>query len=159
MELKFSSSLESIHEVERFVEEISNQYHLNDNYFGNIMVALTEACRNAIIHGNAEDPAKNVHILMESKPEGLTFSVIDQGAGFNYKPYSSLDSLLLSDDIKGRGILLILSVADEVKFSNKGRVIKMLFRIAGVENEVMDERNRLMKEYFKETKKVKSDRR
>ena len=158
-EIKILSRPESIHEVERFVEEISDQYHLNDNYFGNIMVALTEATLNAMNHGNKQDPEKEVHIIVEYKPEGLSFSVIDQGEGFDYEQYSDFETLLLSDNIKGRGLMLILSVADEVEFVDEGRGIQILVHVKGIENEVVEERQHQMEKFFQPKKKEEKTRR
>ncbi len=154
-EIRFCSDPESFRHVERFVEEISDFYHLNDSYFGNILIALTEAVSNAIQHGNKNNSSKKVHILFESKPEGLSFKVIDQGDGFNYKDYLSKDDLLLAKEMKGQGLVLIHSLADEVHFQNKGRVIEILFRIHGIDQEIHKQRAGLLRKFFHVTQKVK----
>lgn len=154
-EIRLDSVTKSLRQVERFVEEISDFYHLNDSYFGNILIALTEAVSNAIHHGNKNDPSKKVHILFESKPEGLSFKVIDQGAGFNYKDYMSKDDLLSANEMKGQGLVLIHTLADEVHFQNKGRVIEILFRIHGIDQEIQNQRADLLKKFFHITHKVK----
>lgn len=154
-ELKLESALTSLNEVERFVEEISDEYFLNDNYFGNILISLTEAVKNAIIHGNKSDPKKIVHILFESRQEGLVFTVFDQGSGFDYKSYSDRNKLLDNPDMTGTGLMLIHSLADEVKFQNKGRVLEMIFKITGIDDRVIDQRYRLMNKFFKTVSKVK----
>lgn len=155
-ELKLASSLENLHQVEQFVEEISDEYHLNDNYFSNIMIAVTEAVRNAIIHGNRKDTSKYVHVLVESKAKGLVFTIVDQGEGFGFKRYSDLEKLLIDEEIEGRGIMIIHSVSDEVKFSNKGRVVEILFRVSGIENKILEQRQELLNSYLKAKKKIDS---
>ena len=153
-ELRIASILDNMYRVERFVEEVSDEFHLNDDYFANIMLALTEAARNAIIHGNQEDPSRTVHVLMETKSQGLLFTVIDQGEGFDHKKYSEYPEIIFDNSLKGRGLIMIFSVADDVKISNKGRVIQMLFSITGVDNEIMERRYDLVREFFKEKKKT-----
>lgn len=155
-ELRLKSSKSHLHQIEKFVEEISEEYHLNDSYFGNILIALTEAFLNAVKHGNKEDDSKNVHILLQPKPAGLYFSVIDQGAGFNYKEYEDMDSLVKKGEETGRGILLIHSLCDEVTFSNKGRMITMLFKVTGIDTDIYEKRYSQMKSYFKSHEKVGS---
>lgn len=155
-ELKLASSLENLYLVEQFVEEISDEYHLNDNYFSNIMIAVTEAVRNAIIHGNRQDPSKQVHVMVESKAKGLVFTVIDQGEGFNTKRFTDLDQLLVDARQEGRGIMILHSVSDEVKFSNKGRVVEIFFRISGIDNKILEQRQEMLESYLKTKKKIDS---
>lgn len=155
-ELRLPSTSTNIHLVEKFVEEISDELHLHDSYFGNILIAVTEAFQNAVHHGNKDDEKKNVHLLVESRPEGLLFSVIDQGSGFNYKDYENLDDIVARGEEAGRGLALIHSLADEVIFSNKGRVIKMLFRITGIDTAIYEKRYNQMHDYFKSHKRVGS---
>ena len=57
-EIKIESSLDEMFRVEQFVEEISDEYLLYGNYFGNILMAVSEAVKNAIIHGNRLDTAE-----------------------------------------------------------------------------------------------------
>ena len=83
LQLIFPSLPENIHQVEKFVEDICDEYNINNTYFGNILVALTEAVENAIVHGNKNNPAKNVEIIFVSKPEGLSFTIKDEGKGFD----------------------------------------------------------------------------
>jgi serine/threonine-protein kinase RsbW len=155
-ELKLESNTNSLHEVEKFVEEISDEFFLNDNYFGNILISLTEAVKNAIIHGNKLDPNKKVYLLFESRQEGLVFTVFDQGAGFNYKSYSDPSKLFEDPSLPGSGLMLIHSLADEVKFQNKGRTLEMLFRVTGIGDKIMNQRYELMNQFFKVTAKSKS---
>jgi len=158
-ELRLPSTTDQIQVIEKFVEEISDEYHLHDSYFGNILIALTEAFDNAVKHGNKGENSKNVHLLVQQKPDGLLFSVIDQGQGFNYKEYDDMDALVEKGEATGRGLLLIHSLCDEVTFSNKGRVISMLFRITGIDSDIYEERYTLMHDYFKSHKKVDSNQR
>ena len=51
-EIKIGSSHDEMFKVEQFVEEISDEYLLYGNYYGNILLAVTEAVKNSIIHGN-----------------------------------------------------------------------------------------------------------
>ena len=70
-ELKLASREDSIRKIEEFSERVSDEYFLNDSYFGNIITCLVEAVTNAITHGNKMDESKSVFVLMEEKKEGL----------------------------------------------------------------------------------------
>ena len=149
-ELKLPSSKESIRAIEEFSERISDEYFLNDSYFGNIITCLTEAVENAIVHGNRMDESKRIRVKMEEKVEGLMFTVIDQGEGFDARPF--LEGI--PDEGKGEGIFLIRSLADEVSITDHGRVISMLFRITGIDEKVADSRRQQMEKFYKTTHKL-----
>ncbi len=153
--LTLDSRPENISSIERFVEEICDYYNINDTYFGNILIALTEAFRNALIHGNENDESRKIQVVFESKPKGLSFSVTDEGSGFD--PDVVPDPLDLEIDAStqtGRGLFLIRSLSDKVEIINEGRSIEMFFRISGIGHEAMKKRISHFNEYF-QTKKQK----
>jgi serine/threonine-protein kinase RsbW len=53
---------DNIRMIESFIDNAKDKYHLNDDIYGNIMIAVTEAVNNAIKHGNKGDSAKNVSL-------------------------------------------------------------------------------------------------
>lgn len=153
--LTLESRPENISSIERFVEEICDYYNINDTYFGNILISLTEAFNNALIHGNNNDESRKVQVVFESKPKGLSFTVTDEGAG--YDPDEVPDPLDLDIDTStqsGRGLFLIRSLSDKVELSNGGSTIEMFFRISGIGHEAMKKRISHFNEYF-QTKKQK----
>jgi len=148
LQLIFPSIPENIHQVEKFVEDICDEYNINNTYFGNILVALTEAVENAMVHGNKNNPTKNVEITFVSKPEGLSFTIKDEGDGFDINQIPDPTDLNVDpDEIKGRGIFLIKSLADEVNFLTKGKGVEMLFKISSINNEIAIDRINQLKSY------------
>jgi serine/threonine-protein kinase RsbW len=153
--LTLESKPENISAVERFVEEICDYYNINDTYFGNILIALTEAFNNALVHGNQNQADKNIEIVFESKPKGLSFTVKDEGTG--YDPDQVPDPLDLEvepESEKGRGIFLIHSLSDKVDLTDDGSRIEMFFRISGIGHEAMKKRIGHFNDYY-QTKKQK----
>ena len=153
--LTLESRPENISSIERFVEEICDYYNINDTYFGNILIALTEAFQNALIHGNQNDPTKQIHVVFESKPKGLSFTVKDEGQGFDPDIVPDpLDLEIEADTEKGRGIFLMRSLSDKMVVTDEGRSIEMFFRISGIGHEAMKKRISHFNEYY-QTKKQK----
>jgi serine/threonine-protein kinase RsbW len=147
-ELEFSSDLKNLNRVEKFIEEISDQYHINNTYFGNLMIAITEAVTNAIIHGNDNDPDKKVKLEFTSDKRGLAFKVIDEGKGFDYKNVP--DPLEAENgDVQniGRGLFLINSLADQVSFNETANEILMIFEISSINQETTLNRIQQLKQY------------
>jgi serine/threonine-protein kinase RsbW len=94
-------------------------HHLN--------VVLTEAMVNAIKHANAADPEKEVQIRISISSKELAIRVYDSGQGFNLDkvPDPPFDPEQLED--KGRGIFIIRSLMDSVKYKRArgGNVLEM----------------------------------
>ena len=148
-DLKIESSLDEMYQVEQFVEEISEEFLLYGNYFGNILMAVTEAVKNAIIHGNGQDRKKLVRIMLENTKEGLWIRITDEGPGFDYKKYVELGKSEINFGSEKNGIVLIKALTDEVKFQNNGNTIEMLFRINGIEESIFERRVAFMHDFFR----------
>ncbi|MEI6305443.1 MAG: ATP-binding protein [Deltaproteobacteria bacterium] len=100
----------------------------------NINVVLTEAVTNAIIHANGADPNKKVRIRISISRTQLFIRVYDHGQGFDLDsvPAPSLLSGKLED--RGRGIYIIRSLMDSVKFRKVrwGNVLEMKKRLGSI---------------------------
>lgn len=155
--LTLTSNLKNITIVERFVEEICENYNLQDTYYGNILIALTEAFNNAVSHGNQNDPNKKIIIMFDAGQKGLSFAISDEGEGFN--PDNIPNPVDIADDAeaeKGRGLFLIRSLTDDVIFSDNGRTVEMVFEIEGIGQKTMKNRLKHFNQYFKQVnQKVK----
>jgi serine/threonine-protein kinase RsbW len=154
-ELKISSTLMNLSEIEKFVEEICDLYYLNDSYFGNILVAVEEAVKNAIIHGNKSDINKTVIITYHSSSRGLTFRIEDEGEGFDY---SNVPNLLECDEVDvakiGKGIFLIRSLADDVSYNDIGNCVEITFDISSMHRETTLSRINKLHQYFEKQKSL-----
>lgn len=91
------------------------------------MLLTSEAVTNAIEHGNAFDESKSVVLEFISRDSLLEVWVEDEGGGYVRSEVADplSEEHLLSEG--GRGIFLIEHLADEVRYSNNGRRIGMLF--------------------------------
>ncbi len=82
--LKLSSTTQNLMLVERMVEDVCELYNISEEKYGNIVVSVTEAVNNAIVHGNQGDPDKESSIAFKSSPTDISFVIEDQGPGFDY---------------------------------------------------------------------------
>lgn len=131
-EISLKSDPESIIEVESFVEDLSTKYNVGDDVFGNMIISITEAVNNAIIHGNKKEPSKKISILesLEETPHKLLcISIKDEGEGFDYNNLPDPTAPENLEMIGGRGVFLIKQLADYVIFNDKGNSIELQFRV------------------------------
>lgn len=129
-QISFPSKVENINIIEKLIDDICLEYKVNEDYYGNILIAMTEAVNNAMHHGNKSNPQKKVVVSYEIKDGKLQFVVEDEGAGFDF------DSLPDPTDPKniekphGRGVFLMRNLSDEIEYLEGGSIVKMAFNIA-----------------------------
>ena len=101
------------------------------NFNLNFRVGLTEALSNAMLYGNASDPEKRVRIEVMVRVEEVAVRVTDQGVGFD--PAAVPDPTLPDNISKsgGRGIFLMRSLMDEVRFNDQGNSVTLVLRFEG----------------------------
>ena len=125
--IQVPSITENIRMIESFIDNAKEKYHLDDDMYGNIMIAVTEAVNNAIKHGNANDKSKNVFLSLFLDESLLRFVIKDEGSGFNYEDLPDPTSPQNIEKLGGRGIFLMKHLSDEVDFKENGRVVELSF--------------------------------
>jgi serine/threonine-protein kinase RsbW len=127
--LDISSSSENMRLVERLVEDVCEVFNVNEDNYGNILIAVTEAVNNAIYHGNQGDPKKHIKIGFESGEKKIKFSVADEGKGFDYENLPDPTDPLNIDKLNGRGVFLMKNLADKVEFNKNGQEVLLTFNL------------------------------
>jgi serine/threonine-protein kinase RsbW len=127
--IQIPSILENIRMIESFIDNAREKFRLDDDIYGNIMIAVTEAVNNAIKHGNEGDKSKNVSLSLSLKDSLIQFVIKDEGSGFDYENLPDPTSPENLEKIGGRGIFLMKHLSDEVQFKEKGKVVQLNFYI------------------------------
>lgn len=140
--------------VSRMQESVARQFVVDDLEMTQVGIALSEALRNAIDHGNLEldsqlrcdgygeyyrlaefrrvrDPwrQRRVHIGIVELPTEVQFSIRDEGPGFDQSKldYDPRDEENLARPC-GRGLFLIREFMDDVRFNDLGNEITLIRR-------------------------------
>ena len=107
------------------------QAKLVDHNFGKddifaVHLTLEEAFLNAVKHGNKMDPSKKVKVEYSIDADKIEISITDQGPGF--QPEAVDDPRFGENLFKpgGRGLLLMNSYMDMVKFNREGNSVSMV---------------------------------
>jgi serine/threonine-protein kinase RsbW len=119
------SRLEEGREVQQQILTVCQNQGLCGHNFFAVKLALEEALVNAIKHGNRLDVAKTVRIEARITPRTVKIVIEDQGVGFDRRcvPDPTADENL--ERCSGRGILLIESYMNRVKWDRGGRRLTM----------------------------------
>ncbi|MBV5340774.1 MAG: ATP-binding protein [Deltaproteobacteria bacterium] len=92
-----------------------------------LAIVLTEGVVNAIKHAHSADSEEDLHVRINVSKKDLVVRIYDNGIGFDLDavPNHSLNSNGLEE--KGRGIFIIRSLMDTVKYirSNNTNVLEM----------------------------------
>ena len=129
MFVKIPSIKENVSVVESFIENVGEKIKIEETIYGNVLVSVTEAVNNAIVHGNKEDKNKKVRLGLKQNKKSVRFIVEDEGMGFDHNNLPDPTNPKNLEKVKGRGIFLIKSLSDKTTFKQGGRVVEMLFKL------------------------------
>jgi serine/threonine-protein kinase RsbW len=128
-ELLVKSNIESLREVEKFIDQVAYEQHLDNVVYGNILIATLEAANNAIIHGNKLDVKKEVFICLEIEEKLVKLEVKDEGTGFDFMNIPDPTAPENIENISGRGVFLMSKLSDSIAFSKNGATVELTFNL------------------------------
>jgi serine/threonine-protein kinase RsbW len=125
--ISIPSDFAEISKVESLVDKVCTNLGVQEDFYGNVLIAVTEAVNNAIQHGNGFNKELTVNVSVGDKPGEFCFNVKDYGKGFDF---SDLPDPTAPENIEkenGRGIFLMQNLAEEVSFDDMGRSVYIYF--------------------------------
>lgn len=115
---------------------LARRMGFDDQRIESLRTAIAEAVTNAIEHGNAQNEAMKVTVLLTLRPDELVVSVADQGVRpLNLDDLDAsprIEDALARTDKGGWGIWLIRSLMDEVEITTTpagGNQIRMVIHL------------------------------
>lgn len=130
IKIQIPSLSENIRMIESFIDNAKDKFQLDDDIYGNIMIAVTEAVNNAIRHGNKNDKSKNVALSLTLQDSLIKFTISDEGDGFDYRHLPDPTAPENIEKPGGRGIFLMKHLSDEVNFKESGKIVELNFYIS-----------------------------
>lgn len=140
MKIELTSELTSLYKIDKIVEQISDEYQLNDTYFGCLTMAVQEGVKNAIIHGNQLNKEKIVSVEFDFNFSSISCIISDQGQGFDFEE----ELTKLNTNPTGNGLEIIKLTSDQFSFSNNGSTIEMTFEMVNNDQHKINEKRRSM---------------
>lgn len=117
-----------------FASSVARKIGLSDARIEDLKTAVSEACLNAMEHGNKMDPEKKVIVTLSVEDSKLQIAVHDEGKGIG-----QIEPPRIEDQIEGRyrargwGMFLIKRLMDGVDFETRpegGNVVRMIINLA-----------------------------
>jgi len=135
-----------LYKLERFIEEICDYHNINNDYFGNILLASTEAA-NILISVSATKKEANLMVTFEKTIKGFTFKL-----KFDQQDLQLTEEHFLEQEIRkhklSKEIYIVKALADEVTISVKGESITLTFYVSSMNYEKSLMRINKLKEYW-----------
>jgi serine/threonine-protein kinase RsbW len=127
-QMEVPSNFDHLSQVESLIDRTCNSCGVNEDNYGNVLIAVTEAFNNAIVHGNKMNDNLEVKVKVSKKEEELCFTICDNGVGFDFENIADPTSPENIEKENGRGIYLMRHLADEVEYDDSGREVNIYFK-------------------------------
>lgn len=116
---------------EKVAEELDCSATVRKALSNQLAIALTEGLVNAIKHANRGDPDKEIHLRINVHNKNIIVKIFDNGVGFDLEAVPSPNFTSNDMEDKGRGIFILRSIMDSVKYSrsNNRNVLEMRKKI------------------------------
>ncbi len=136
-----------ITKIEKFVEEICDFYNVNNDYFGNILLATTEAAE-ILFSLNESFEIDKLGISFERTRKGMVFKI----KLVNDSKLEVIEEDLLEREIRrhklSKEIFIIKALTDEITISVNAKSIILVFYISSMNYEKSLYRINQLKEYW-----------
>jgi serine/threonine-protein kinase RsbW len=126
--ITINSDIEKLRVVETLVDTLSKKLGIPDEVYGKILISTVEAVNNAILHGNKGDVKKLVTVNFTADGNIFDVTVTDQGEGFKYDTLPDPTDPANIENLHGRGVFIMRSLADMIEYNEAGNEVKMSFR-------------------------------
>lgn len=126
--ITINSDIEKLRVVETLVDTLSKKLGIPDEVYGKILISTVEAVNNAILHGNKGDEGKLVTVNFSADGNMFDVTVTDQGEGFKYDTLPDPTDPANIENLHGRGVFIMRSLADAIEYNEAGNEVKMSFR-------------------------------
>ncbi|MFO8184351.1 MAG: ATP-binding protein [Candidatus Aegiribacteria sp.] len=117
IELRFPSDPSVLEPAQQMIEAVGRSAHVEEEELSSLSIAVIELVKNAMEHGNGNDPEKKVTVSFNIFHNRIRFLIDDEGTwepekalGFNPGEGEELLST------RGRGILIARNLAKWVEF-------------------------------------------
>ncbi|HKQ48179.1 MAG TPA: ATP-binding protein [Phycisphaerae bacterium] len=130
---QIATDLEAIKRLQdTFLNDLRRQGYDADTTSA-LALGFSEAVANAYHHGNRGDPSKRITVCYRFDRCRAELEVSDQGEGFdpNDLPDATSDDALARPS--GRGVLLMRSLFDEVRYLRGGRAVYLAKQVPTVQ--------------------------
>src|ERR1043166_2730487 len=101
--ISFASKSENIALVEKLINQVCETHKISEDHYG-----------------NKSNPGKKIDVMLHSSDKKISFTVKDQGDGFDFEALPDPTNPENIEKPHGRGVFLMRHLADTVAFEDNG---------------------------------------
>jgi len=141
--------MSDLNKLEKYIEEVLDYHNIPDEYFGNIMLAISQSTELILNKRKGRQPLK---ISVRQTKQGLSFEIKSEGSGKDH----TLDELGLAIERQNiiRETFIIRSLADATELKDDGDTLVLHFTVTGINYERSLQRLEKLKQYLTTREKV-----
>ncbi len=154
--LSIRTGMDNLSELEAFLDKICDDFHIYDDYYGNIIASMTAAYE---LITAINDAPKNVDIQFQSGPTGAMFSLhLDDDflhlAAKHQKMWTTDNSeaqnsdMLHEPDQADIQLMLLDLLSDDLQFIPEEDTMEISFHITGINDMLSMQRTQLLHNYY-----------
>ncbi len=127
MKLEFSTycSKENLHQIREFVQNALERKGVSERLLHQLVLAIDEACANAIIHGNDCNKKRKLQVTLKVFASKIEINISDVGH-FSPSKFAkaavNIDKIVKKGAKGGLGLHLMHSIMDKVEYYKKGEL-------------------------------------
>jgi len=149
--IRIPANENSIYKLEAFIEQICDDFHIYDVYFGNIMASNTLAIE--MCSYTAGENEFNVDIFFAAKPSGMYFTIKLYDYFLDIVKYYDIIKDKDADDpdaFKGEWhrMMMIKLLCDKININAQEESIELVFFITGLNERLTNQRIELLEKYY-----------
>ncbi len=126
--ITINSDIENLRVVETLVDRLTKKLGISDEVYGKILISTVEAVNNAILHGNKGNADKLVKVDFSADGNIFEVYVADEGEGFEFNNIPDPTDPENIENLHGRGVFIMRSLADVIEYNETGNQVKMKFK-------------------------------
>lgn len=129
LKLEIKSTYEELERVVDLLNDLQSALEFDDEFYARLMLTVSEAATNAVVHGNELDESKKTILTAVVEDSMLIITTTDEGDGFvpEEVPNPLAEENLLKTS--GRGVFLMQEYADGVEYQDEGRTLILKFKL------------------------------
>lgn len=113
--------------MEDFIDQIIIAFQIKEKLRGKITLSIIEAVTNAILFGSKQNSRKQVRVTVTKNIKTITFTVEDEGNGFDYTEIPDPTIPQKCMQAAKKGLYLMLNLTDKLSFAKHGAKVSMTF--------------------------------
>lgn len=150
-ELRLKADIRELNKLEAFIEQICDDFHVYDSYFGNIVASNNLALEICIDSKNKNCFYFDIGFKKQSKGMFFTLKVYDCFLDFA-RQYDMVKDKGIDDpeafDGEWHRMMMLRMLSDEIIINSEEETFTMVFHVAGINEMLTSQRIELLQKYY-----------